>query len=478
MAQLTLKNWKRELVYHPAVVEAVDTVDDIVRIMKDRERYPAPVRAKGSNHSTTLCIEAEGGTIVDMRRMNRILDIGRDAKTVTLQAGVLHIDLARELEKHGLQLYVNCEIGNLTYGSAASCATKDASFHSAAEGWEHGQVNSYAIGMKLVGANGDLIEITEADGELLEAARSSYGMFGILYEVTFRVKEIRPMAVEHVRYHVDEFADNLESLIAGNRSMMLYLFPFLDMVMVEYRWEGEAPLKPRAWQWALRNFIWSKGGPWYGKVVSTFVPFSALRAFLVNTLNRVASFSAAALIRGKHTSPADQIIRYPAVGGFDAYTFSIWAFPREEYPKALRDYFQFCKDYYKENGYRCDLLNVGYFIKQDTSSLFSYTRDGDKLTLDPVSTGGKGWHGFLTAYNEFCIQHHGKPLLNQTPRLTPLQVQAAFGREIRRFEEYRRRFDPDNRLFNGYFRDIFEPDFLTRADPELVVPMLNLLQTA
>jgi hypothetical protein len=37
---------------------------------------------------------------------------------------------------------------------------------------------------------------------------------------------------------------------------------------------------------------------------------------------------------------------------------------------------------------------------------------------------------FLIAYNEFCIEHNGKPLLNQTPHLTPLQVKAAFGPEI------------------------------------------------
>ncbi len=49
----------------------------------------------------------------------------------------------------------------------------------------------------------------------------------------YRVKPIVAMKVEHKAYHVDQFADQLESLISGERSLMLYLFPFLDKVVVE-----------------------------------------------------------------------------------------------------------------------------------------------------------------------------------------------------------------------------------------------------
>jgi L-gulonolactone oxidase len=457
VARIKLQNWKREITYHANSIEIARSVDDIVRIVKDRERYPGPVRVKGSHHSTTRCVVNEGGTVIDITRMNRILAIDRQVKTVTMEAGVLHIDAARALEKEGLQFYVNVEIGNLTVGSGACGGTKDASFFSSAEGWEFGQVASYVVGIKAVNADGEIIKVTEEDGELMSAMRSSYGMLGVIYEVTYRVKDIKPMAVEHVRYHVDEFADRLEELIGGNRSMMLYLFPFLDRVMVEYRYEGSPPMRSQTWQWRLRNFVWSKMGPIYGKIVTTFVPFRSLRSFLVNLMNRLTLLTASILLKGRSTSPADQIIRYPEIGGFGAYTFSIWAFPRDEYPRTIRAYYEFCKEYYRKNGFRCDLLNVGYHIAEDRQSLFSYTRKSPVLTLDPVSTGGSGWEGFLTAYNEFCIQHNGTPLFNQTPAITPLQAQAAFGPEIATFLAYRRKHDPDGRFYTEYFRNLFEP---------------------
>lgn len=111
----------------------------------------------------------------------------------------------------------------------------------------------------------------------MAAMRSSYGMLGVIYEVTFRVREIAPMAVEHIRYYLDEFADRLDELVAGNRSMMLYLFPFLDPVMVEYRSEDTPLKRANAWQWRLRNFVWSKLGPGFAKIVTSCVPFRGLR---------------------------------------------------------------------------------------------------------------------------------------------------------------------------------------------------------
>lgn len=206
MGNVKLQNWKGTITYHANSVEPVESIDQIIAIVKDKQTYPSPVRVKSSHHSTTRCVVAEGGTVIDMTRMNRIIKIDEDAKTITMEAGVLHIDAARELEKHGLQFYVNVEIGNLTVGSGACGGTKDASYVSDGE-VEFGQVASYCVGVKAVGADGSILEVTEDDGELMEMMRASYGMLGVIYEVTYRVKSLRPMAVEHVSYPVEEFAD-------------------------------------------------------------------------------------------------------------------------------------------------------------------------------------------------------------------------------------------------------------------------------
>lgn len=104
--------------------------------MRNRARYPAPVRAIGSNHSTTRCGVADGGTMILMRRMNRVIEVGDDF--ITAQGGALYIDVAKTLQGYGRQFHVNVALANLTIGSAACGGTKDVSMPG-----EFGQVSSY-----------------------------------------------------------------------------------------------------------------------------------------------------------------------------------------------------------------------------------------------------------------------------------------------------------------------------------------------
>ncbi|MCQ0090829.1 FAD-binding protein [Roseovarius sp. M141] len=454
MPRVRVQNWKRSITYHANSVERINSAEDLQRIVSDTQRYPSPVRAKGSHHSTTRCVVAEAGTVCDMSGMNKILKIDKAAKTITLEAGCLLIDAAKALEKEGLQFYANVELGNLTMGSGATGGTKDASYYDDGE-WEFGQVCSYCIAMKIVQVDGSILEVTEdSDPTLLAALRTGYGMLGITYEMTYRVKEISAMGVHHEMFTVDRFAQALPQLLERKQSIMLYLFPFLDRVLVEFRYDTDEKLSPGSKTWAIRNYTWKTVWPFVSNVLA-YLPWTWLRYKIIDVLNRLTLWFMTYKLKDTNSSPADQIIRYSEMGGFASYTFSIWAFPRDAYPETIKEYFKFCKKYYKENNYRCDMLNVGYHIAQDQSGLFSYTRDWPALTLDPVASGAKGWEGFLVAYNEWCVQHGGRPLFNQTGSLTPLQAMKSFGPQIAQFKALRNTIDPDERFLNEHFRTLF-----------------------
>ncbi len=227
MSGLTVSNWFGDLASHPEVIVDANSVEDIVKVFGNPAQYPSPVRAVGSNHSTAPCGTADGGTLIPMK-MNRILDVGPDALTV--EAGATYIDMAQELESRGLQFYVNTEIGNLTAGSAACAGTKDASFPG-----EYGQVGSYVSGVKLVLPSGDLLIVTDQQPELLQKVRSSYGTFGIAYEVTYKIRKQLPMHVHHKTFKLEDFLQGLPELKQLGYSMMYYMFPFDDLITVEFR---------------------------------------------------------------------------------------------------------------------------------------------------------------------------------------------------------------------------------------------------
>ena len=46
-------NWFGNITSHPAAIVDAASVDDIAAVLKNPGRYPSPVRAVGSNHSTS-----------------------------------------------------------------------------------------------------------------------------------------------------------------------------------------------------------------------------------------------------------------------------------------------------------------------------------------------------------------------------------------------------------------------------------------
>jgi len=448
MASNTVTNWFGNVVSHPSVIVDAKSVEDIVAVMKDPVKYPAPVRAVGSNHSTAPCGVADGGTLVRMK-MNQILNIGQDSLTV--QADAIHLDMAKALEAKNLQFYVNTEIGSLSAGSAACAGTKDASFEG-----QFGQVGSYVTGVKMVLPSGDLLEVTEdAQPDLMQKVRSSYGLFGIIYEVTYKIRPLTPMQVHHKTFSLEDFITALPGLKALNQSMMFYIFPFDNKITIEFRKDNPgATGEPNRAAWAIRNHIWGTSGPKFGHDVTQNVSNPTIRYGIIDTFNAGWRLQLETIVSSDYTIPPDQIIQYPAVSDDSRYTFSLFAFPEDEYPAVLTDFFKFCRDYYAQKGYRSNLLYVGYRIAQDQKALLSYSFDGAVMTIDPVSTANPGWDDFLEAYNQFCDARNGRPLLNQTPGLTAAMVQKAFGDRWKAFAAARKQFDPNDRLLNGYFRDL------------------------
>jgi hypothetical protein len=448
MATNTVTNWFGNVVSHPAVIVDANSPNDIITVLKDPVKYPAPVRAVGSNHSTAPCGVADGGTLIRMK-MNRILSITQGSLTV--EAGAVHLDMAKALEAKNLQFYVNTEIGSLSAGSAGCAGTKDASFDG-----EYGQVGSYVTGVKMVLPGGDLLEVTEsAQPDLMQKVRSSYGLFGIIYEVTYRIRPLTPMHVHHKTYSLQEFIAALPDMKALGYSIMYYLFPFADKITVEFRkYNPGATGEPNHAAWAIRNHIWGMSGPKFGHDVEQNVSVPSIRYGIIDTFNATWRQTLETIVSSDYTIPGDQIIHYPPVSDDSRYTFSLFAFPEEEFPAVVTDFFKFCNDYYAQKGYRSNLLYVGYRIAQDQKALLSYSYDGTVMTVDPVSTANPGWDDFLNTYNQFCSDRNGKPLLNQTPSLSPAILQKAFGDRLKVLATTRKQYDPQDRLLNKYFRDL------------------------
>jgi len=181
---MTISNWNGSARFTPASVVTPRNLPELVSIVKDSSR-PSPLRAVGELHSLNDSITTEG-TVVFMKHFKCIGEPVGPPKnqTVTVGAGVRMIDLKNALKKKGLQLKVVPEIGNATAGSVACCGTKDSSLKDGP-----GQISSIVRSVRMVTADGRNLELPKDDPSLpLPLIRSSYGLLGIIHEVTFEVQ--------------------------------------------------------------------------------------------------------------------------------------------------------------------------------------------------------------------------------------------------------------------------------------------------
>ena len=109
----------------------------------------------------------------------------------------------------------------------------------------------------------------------------------------------------------------------------------------------------------------------------------------------------------------------------------------------------------QDEGYRTNMLHVGYRIAKDQESLLSYSFDGNVMTIDPVSTANPGWREFLVDFNVWCSEQGGVPLPNQTFGVTREQAQKALGDRLAAVAAKRAEYDPENRLLDDFFRNFF-----------------------
>ena len=200
----SITNYDGAIVTTPKAHVHPKSVEELQEILRQPDRYPSPVRAMGSNHSLTPCA-ASTGTIIDMSGLKAIVKIDQAAMTLTAQAGLQLVDAAAALRKEELQFLLNIEIGNITLGSAACCQTKDS-----LDGVDLGQLNSYVTSIKWVSPSGTLEEAsTEKNPELLPFIRASYGLAGVVYEVTFRIKPLEIIKFDYAIHKVDELTDDI-----------------------------------------------------------------------------------------------------------------------------------------------------------------------------------------------------------------------------------------------------------------------------
>ena len=412
--------------------------------------YLPPFRPMGAASSSTDCTSATAGTVIDMTAFDQIVNIDPYNDVAVVQAGVRLGRLASALAEHGLELAGSHDLMSRTVGGAVAggcigpALANDGAFFA-----------SQVLGMKLVTPSGRLLELASDKQNLLNAFRLSYGMLGVIYEVTLKVRPIRPFAVSHRRCSISQFSAAAEKLSRTDIGIKFYLMPFRDRVYLDLRRYSPEATTAHKIPWKVKDWGESTVLPQVFKSLNRIVPVAGVRYRIIDEISKMTQ----GIVNNRlvTTGSNSTALANPDAGKPHPQTlqYSTWIFPAADFSIVVQAYQEFCARIKKETGFRCDMPTVGFRLCRDQSALLSPSFDEPMFVLRAVSTQAKGWEDFAIDFGEFAQHWGGMAFFNQTRALAPEYANQAFGSRLDFFKRMRRRIDPDNRMMNPFLLQYF-----------------------
>lgn len=176
----------------PDAVVCPRNAEEVSEILKICNQYGVPIVPRGSG--TNLCAgtcPTEGGVVLLFKHMNQILEIDEENLTITVQPGVITLDLINAIEEKGLfyppdpsSMKISTIGGNINENSGGL------------RGLKYGVTRDYVIGLEAVLPNGDIIRTggkLAKDVAGYDLTRLFVGSEGTLVVITEATLKLIPM---------------------------------------------------------------------------------------------------------------------------------------------------------------------------------------------------------------------------------------------------------------------------------------------
>ncbi|WP_330400895.1 FAD-binding oxidoreductase [Lacrimispora amygdalina] len=138
----------------PDVLVDVLTTEEVSKIMKYAYDNRIPVVARGSGTGLVgASVPVYGGIMINMSKMNRILEIDEDNLTLTLEPGVLLMEISDFVEEH--DLFYPPDPGEKSATIAGNINTNAGGMRAV----KYGVTRDYVRGLEVVLPNGEILQV-------------------------------------------------------------------------------------------------------------------------------------------------------------------------------------------------------------------------------------------------------------------------------------------------------------------------------
>ena len=428
------------------------SVEELQNILRQRDRFPSPVRAMGSYHSLTPCVSSPG-TIVDMKALNKVVKIDAQKMTFTAQAGLEMIEAADALRKQKLQFILNIEIGNMTLGLGRMLP------HEGRPRRRRVRAGQFVCDRRQVGepgrhargsVRGEEPRAAAADPRQLRAGR--HRLRGDLQDQAARDRPIRLRGARRRRGHPGA---QVSEVIASNECMVCWTVGHKLVIQTRNRateLRHDLLAEARRFGW---SFLGAFAGARHPATLDVDGPDQCRRRSRGWTSSS-ASIELLSATGGFTLYDPDKMINYSKTPKSARYAFTFWAFPRKDWVKNLNDYVDVRRQVLRaariplQHAARLLFHPAGHQLAAVVHATTATSSRSTRSTRPATATRRRGTT-FLREFNEWAHPRGGIPLLNQSPFITKQHVVDAYGDRWKKLSDWVRTVDPDGRMVSPFF---------------------------
>ena len=276
----------------------------------------------------------------------------------------------------------------------------------------------------------------------------SFGLLGVIYEVTLRVRPIRTFTASHRRVTSRQVRSHCRYLVAmSDVGFKFYLMPYRDRVYLDLRRYDADAGNAYATPWRLKDWGESTVMPHVFRSLNRIVPVDSVKYRLIDSISEATQGLVNSRLVHSGSNALSQSRRRR--GGRSTY-YSSWCFPAANFSMIAIAYKEFCETTLQNTQYRCDLPAVGYRLSRDASAPLSPSFDETMIALTTASTQRKGWDNFVIDLAEFAEKWGGTPLISQSRALRAENVIQTYSRRLDFFRRMRRQLDAEDRLLSPF----------------------------
>ena len=184
-------------------------------LVKQCQETGQSIRIVGSGHSFTPLIETND-LLLSLDNLQGIISVDQEAMQVTIWAGTKIKALGDLLAAEGM---AQANLGDIDVQSIAGAISTG----THGTGVTLGSIASQVVGLRLITANGDVLDCSETENrDIFKAAQVSMGMLGIITQVTLQCVPAYTLAYDWYRSTVNDVLNQLDEL-KQNRNFEFFL---------------------------------------------------------------------------------------------------------------------------------------------------------------------------------------------------------------------------------------------------------------